>query len=371
MALRTVFIAALVALTACEPARPLPDAGGGGTGGSGGGSTGGGTGGSTGGGTGGGSTGGGTGGGATGGGTGTDGGVMTTIAGAKALPFAQLSQGARVLLTGVVVTAISTSYEATQGGCSTITPKGWYDWFWVADPASPRDGIYVYKYCQDLPTDYAVQIGDVLTIDGWIGYQHSYGQPDGYRLMVKGQFDFTAPPHTGALPLSITKTGTMAPLADNLAPAGFGDAMGGTVKPNKEYGGSRVHIAGPLTLTNPSPPAMKRVSAVPNDSVYFGFEVSGGVLVDNFKTYRSFTDGGTACDWHSIAIDGGADGGPRTITFPNGISGVWDTYTDSACEDGGTASGCRTNPGRIPGTPDANYTYVLYPMDCANDLAGQ
>lgn len=92
--------------------------------------------------------------------------------------------------------------------------------------------------------------------------------------------------------------------------------------------------------------------------------------MNNYKTYRGFGDGGVGCDWRAVAGDGG------TVTFPNGVSGIWDTYAHAPCVDGGTASGCFATKAFVPGTVGAdggavNYTYVLYPMDCANDLAGQ
>ncbi len=344
----------VLALMACGPSRPTPDAGKGG--GAGGGATGGSA---TGGGTGGGATGGGaTGGGATGGGTGGGGGaVSTTIAGAKNLVFP-----AHIQLTGVVVTAVSSNNQSNSATCG----GGWYADFWVADSSHPQDGLFVSKFCTDLPLDFQPQLGDKLDIDGYIGFAKNYNDRDGYRVVVKEQYDFLPPAQRPGDKLIITKTGSMAPLADNQVSPGFGDAQGGAVKANKEYGSARVHIPGPLSITNASPPAFQRISAKPGDNVYFGFEVSGGVLVNNYKTYRSFGDGGVpGCDWRAVVLDGG------TVSFPSGISGVWDTYTHAPCGDGGVSSSCRTNKGYVPGTPDANFTYVLYPQDCTNDLVGQ
>jgi hypothetical protein len=117
-------------------------------------------------------------------------------------------------------------------------------------------------------------------------------------------------------------------------------------------------------LTNANPSALKRISASANDSVHFGFEVTGGVLVNNYKTYGSTQDGGTKrCDWRALANDGG------TVRFPNGIRGVWDTFTHAPCADGGTSSSCFRDAGVVPGT-DQTHTYVLYPQDCDQDLAG-
>ncbi len=346
----------VMAVMACGSSRVTPDAGLAKDGGAGtGGSTG--TGGSAG-------TGGsvGTGGSAgTGGSTGTGGGTgaaqEVSVAGAKGLTYP-----AHVLLKGVVVTAVANNYLATTGSCASA--GGWYASFYVADVASPENGIFVFKHCSDSPAVFQPVVGDLLTIDGFVGFQKKYVEREGYRVMIKSQYDFTAAPHTGALPLTITKTGSMAPLADNQAPAGFGDAQGGAVQANKSLGGTRVHIPGPLTITSATPTAFKRISAVPNDNTYFGFEVTGGVLVNNFKTYKSFDDGGTpACDYRGNVADGGS------VTFANGISGVWDTYTHAPCTDGGTSSSCYAADGLIPGVDGGKYTYVLYPMNCNVDLA--
>jgi hypothetical protein len=104
----------------------------------------------------------------------------------------------------------------------------------------------------------------------------------------------------------------------------------------------------------------------------FGFEVTGGILVNNFATFDAqFSDGGSLlrCDWRQIALDAGVG---RTVTFPNGISGVWDTYSHASCRDGGVSCSdglVNRNAGIVPDTTN-DFTYVLYPTDCA-DLRGQ
>jgi hypothetical protein len=92
------------------------------------------------------------------------------------------------------------------------------------------------------------------------------------------------------------------------------------------------------------------------------------VLVSNYKTFGVTLDGGSSrCDWRNVVTDGG------TVSFPNGIRGVWDTYSYVPCTDGGftfadggTSTDCT---GYVPGTAN-NYTYILYPQDCATDLPG-
>ncbi len=323
---------------ACGPSRSQPDGGkdsgcvgvcGGGAGGGGGG-------------------GGGTGGGDTDGGT--DGGRVVTIAQAKQATFCT----DLIKLENVVVVAIDNSRRGDAGD---------YDvQFWVVDPNNPTNGIYVDKFYTDLPGPYDPQIGDVLDIEGYLGTQSRFEDRIGYRLTLKSQFGCQG---QSSGKLVITRKGTMTPPSDNLVSAGFGNADGGWGRPNRELAGTRVHIPGPLVLTDPNPPAFKRISAVPGDNVHFGFEVTGGILVNNYKTFgTSPTDGGAPrCDWRRIANDGG------TVTFPNGIRGVWDSYTHAPCLDGGTSGSCRRDAGVVPGTSNT-YTYVLYPQNCAVDFAG-
>jgi hypothetical protein len=356
-------------------------AGGGSGGGTGGGTTGGGTGGgTTGGGTGGGTTGGGTGGGTTGGGTGGGGGIPTTIQAAKGSSFPT-----RVTLQNVVVTAISfarvsaastnCAHLANDGGLS----KGVNASFWIADQNSPQSGVWVNKFRCDGDVDYFPQVGDVLNVDGIIGFQSSFTQEQGYRIVVKSEFDYIPSKPGGYVcelsstpvcePLVITKTGTMAPLSPIDVPISFG--ANGAIKAEPTYSGARVHIAGPLTVGDINPEALHRQSSLgAADTRYFGFGLSNGVLVDNVRTFDGvqLEDGGVShCDVRFVVGDGG------TVTFPNGIIGVWDTYTMASCTDGGTSlTSCFNNRGTVPGaTPLAdgglpNYTNVLYPTDCAD-----
>lgn len=366
--------AASLALTAC-PGRTQPDGGspggGGGTcvapcgtgGGTAGGSTGGGSaGGSTGGGNvGGGNTGGGAGGGSAGGGS----------AAPVTVSLAQVRQQTRCItrikVVGAVVTAVDSIRAGAQGDFAAD--------FWVADPANPTNAIFVSKFFTDGVGPYAPAVGDVVTIEGYHDTASWFDDRTGYRHLIKSQFG-CGQGFTGTL--VVTKTGTMSPLNDNQVSNGFGVAAdGGSIQANPEFAGARVFVPGPLTLSDPSPMELKRVSAKPNDDTYFGFKVTGGplgaagILVNNYKTFgTSPTDGGPArCDWRVRLTSGDAG----SVTFPNGIRGVWDSYTHAPCEDGGVSpANCGRNfAGSIPGTPDAGYTFVLYPLNCDVDLVGQ
>ena len=378
--------AALVFAVGCRP-ETKPDAGcvgitcpttgggfgGGGGAGGGGGVTGGGTGGgsTTGGGTGGGSTtGGGTGGGATGGGGGT---IPTTIMAAKGSTFPT-----KVDLQGVVVSAISFARpSASPNNCAKLTgdggmSKGVNASFWVADPNNAQYGVWVTKFRCDGDVDYFPQVGDVVNVSGIIGFQSSFTQQEGYRIVVKSEFDYIPSKPMGYVceltstppcePFVITKVGAMAALPPVNLPSTFGG--NGAIKSDPTYSGVRVKIAGPLTVGEINPIALKRISADAGDNRYFGFGLSNGVLVNNFRTFEGapLEDGGVShCDVRNVVTDGG------TVTFPNGIIGVWDTYTHATCADGGTSlNSCFNNRGMVPGAPDANYTNVLYPTDCAD-----
>jgi hypothetical protein len=355
--------AAVAALVACGPARPTPDAGtGGGTGGgatgggTGGGNTGGG-GGTTGGG-GGGTIGGGTGGGSMGGGTGGgssfawDGG--TTIDAVRGARFCTEN----VTVENVIVSGIEYEKQGSQGD--------WLSQFWVQDLNDPRRGMYVDKFYTDLPGPLRVKVGDVLTLKGYVKRQSAYNDRRAYRFTFGNQYGCGSS-LTGKLEITVVDAGTPA---INMVTLPFGDAQNGNARPNPEYGSTRVSIPGPLVLTNPAPTAFRRISQRANDTTVYGFEVSGGILVNNFATYDiRHSDGGVTvrCDWRAIA----ADAGNGTVVFPNGISGIWDTYSHAPCRDGGTSCPdgfSNRDSGIVPGTNN-EYTYVLYPTSC-EDLPG-
>jgi len=325
-----------------------------GTGGGSGGGTGGGSGGGTGGGTGGGmggGTGGGTGGGSGGCQGGPDAGTVTTMIGNLR---SSICYGTRVKVEGAVVIAEGGELAAKIDGGTVYS----FD-FWVADPANPENAIYVSKFKDDLVVDdqgapaagWVAKPGDKVDLEGVFSVYYNDadrrgnrpGISDGYQ-MVKG--------NGGAGQLKVTLRGTTTPPADAQAPSGFGNGL----KANPEFAGRRVRIPGPLEITSAAPTALNRFKdgGVTGSN---GFEVTGGVLVNNYYTYRAY-DGGsnvTNCNWMAEAAGG------KTVTFPNGISGVWDTYTHSPAQGA---------VGFVPGTNDAGYTYVLYPVDCATDLAG-
>lgn len=344
-------------------------AGAGGGGGSGGGSTtGGGTG--TGGGT---TTGGGTGTGGgttTGGGTGTGGGTTTptTVQAAKASTYP-----AKVELQGVVVTAISFARRSAASACTGASSAGVTADFWVADPASPENGVWVQKFRCDGDLDYFPTVGDVLNVSGVIGFESPFEQRVASRIMVKSEFDFIPSKPMGYVcaasstppcePFVVTKTGTMSPLPIVDQPSTFASAG---FRAEQALKGARIKIAGPLTVSSITPEALHRISAQGGaDTVYFGFELSNGVLVNDFRIFdgAQLEDGGVSrCDVRRTVADGG------TVTFPNGITGVWDTYAFAPCVDGGTADifRCFSYRGTVPPSLDAGYTNVLYPTDCAD-----
>ncbi|SET52909.1 hypothetical protein [Stigmatella erecta] len=261
---------------------------------------------------------------------------------------AAAQRGDAVSLSHLVITAVDTTSQGDAGDSIA--------YFWAADPCFPQEGLYVDKYYTDTPGTYVPQLGDEITLEG-LYRQYSADASDAnqgrhaYRPVIKSDFRLGVPGVTGKV--NILKTGTVSPPQDVTVPAGFGNASGGAVQANPQYAGARVHIPGPLTLTNPNPTALRRVANDPEDTRFNGFEVTGGVLVNDYKTYGQTQDGGTPrCDWRGVALDGGS------VSFPNGIRGVWDTYS-TAYQDAGV----------VPGT-SAQYTYILYPQDCATDLSG-
>jgi hypothetical protein len=278
-------------------------------------------------------------------------------------------RGDVVKLDHLVITTVDSTTKGSQGD--------YIAYLWVVDPCYPKEGMYVDKYFTDPAKGYQPQVGDEVSIQGY--YRQYYPTAtdadqtrNAYRPVFKSSFQIGDPSLTGNI--SITKTGTVPVPADNEVPAGFGNAHGGATKANPEYGGARVHIPGPISVTNANPFALKQRPDIQDSGTYLGFEVTGGVLVSNYKTFGETRDGGSPrCDWRTVVNDGG------TVNFTNGIRGVWDTYSYVGCADGGltladggTTSTCPNayrDAGVVPGT-NQDYTYILYPQDCANDLPG-
>jgi hypothetical protein len=267
-----------------------------------------------------------------------------------------------VTVEDVVVHTVDRTILSNQG-------NGEYRaFFWVSDPASPKDGIFVEKFYSDPPGTYLPKPGDVVTIQGVFQSKPPFEDRTGYQRLLANEFSFTR--NSAGLTITVTDAGE-AP-APVVVAEGFGDAQEGFARPNSDYAGALVKIPGPVEITDPTPTAFKRVSAVPDDDRYYGFEVSGGVLVNNHKTFdQHFSDGGVnvRCDWRIIALDAGMHG--QKVVFPDGISGVWESYTHAPCADGGTASGCFRLTGKVPGTYDPEtydggnaFTFVLYPQSC-------
>ncbi len=262
--------------------------------------------------------------------------------------------GSNVEVKDVVVHTVSYQKEGTGGDFRAD--------FWVSDPAKPQYGIWVSKFYTDEPGPYLPKPGDKITINGYFSTISKFENPTGYRRQIASK-----KADTGFLPIKISDPVQVTVPADNVvSAANFGNADGGTERPNINYAGSRVFIEGPVEIINPSPAAFQRVSGVPNDSTSYGFEITGGILVNNSKTFRS--DGG--CPWRDTALDAGTQG--QKVVFQGGLSGVWDTYTFAACADGGTdVFNCfKSEGGKVPGT-DNDYTMVLYPQSCDDFVGGE
>jgi hypothetical protein len=357
--------AALIFAMGCR-VTPKPDAGcvgitcptgggvgaGGGTGGGGGGGVTGGGGGTTGGGTGG-ATGGG--GGVTGGGTGGgsffgwDGGL--TVDAARGARFCQ----EYVRIENAIVVGIDNAVRGSLGDYNTQ--------FWVVDSNDSTRGIMVDKFYTDAPGPYLPVVGDIVNLNGYVKRYSRFNDRTAYRTVFGSTFGCTgvdAGSNPTQLRVELVDAGATVPV--NTVPAGFGDAMSGDNRPNPELAGTRIRIPGPLTLSDPNPTAFKRVSLVATDTVFFGFEVTGGILVNNYRTFDfTASDGGgrMGCDYRAYSNDGGV------VTFPNGITGIWDTYSHASCEDGGTSGCSRRNQAVVPGTTN-DYTYAIFPLDCSD-----
>ncbi len=294
----------------------------------------------------------------------------------------------RVKLDGLMVHTISSRFRGSSGDHEAQ--------FWAMQPGSnPPVGIWIEKIFFDTPSTYEPKPGDIINVDGFFSTENPFTDRSGYRYILAREKEVVSNVVGNGIPLTIevVSTGNAVPPPVTVA-AGFGNADAGRWRPNPEYSGVRVFIPGPLELTDPQPLAMRRVSYTAadlsgSDAGFFGFEVTGGILVNNYKTFgNSPTDGGAArCDYRKAEVDGVGQ-----ATFPNGISGIWDTYTHAPCADGGTRGydkdlfptggfECFKERGRVPftgafdgGLKDAFgqnfYTYALYPQNCHEDLDG-
>ncbi len=280
----------------------------------------------------------------------TDAGPPSDIAGARAAAFPAFAS-----IKGVVVSAVSFAAPSQSTGvdCLDTGTKGFNASFWVVDPHRPKDGLFVTKYRCDVPSDYSPTVGDVLDLSGYVGRELPYVDREAYRVEIKDQYDFMvvkptscslqeSPPCT---PLVITPQGTAsAPTATSVF------TLGGALQTRPDLLGARISVSGALYIASPRPLALKRVSALPGDDTYYGFSLPTEALVNDSHTR------GLGCDYRGVVLDGGF------VTFTS-ISGIWDTYANAPCADGGVAGTCFRNTGFVPGT-DAGYTHVLYPMTC-------
>jgi hypothetical protein len=206
-------------------------------------------------------------------------------------------------------------------------------------------------------------VGDLLNIRGFYKTQPSNWDRFGYRRHLGEGCTGFVRSDGGVLIIDLVDAGVSSQAVT--APPGFGAAQNGNARPNPELLSTSVFIPGPLTVTNASPTALTRISATGGVAGYNGFEVTGGILVNNLFTFGESRDGGPVrCDWRALAADGGR------VTFPNGISGIWDTYTHAPCL-GNPSCGPNRDAGTVPGTTSPNtFTHVLYPTVCS-DLPGQ
>lgn len=280
------------------------------------------------------------------GGSGYDGGLLTVTL--QDLRGPNVPFGAHVEVADVVVHTVAYSRQSSMN-------NAWRADFWVSDPANPPYGMWISKFYSDTPEQYLPQPGDQITINGWFGTERSFEFPVGYRRIIANEY-----PKAGLM--SLTKTSTVtAPTPISVSAGNFGNADGGAARPNPEYAGTLVHVTGPVEIIDATPTAMQRVSALPDDDRYYGFELAGGILVSDFEVEEP-KDGGATCRWRQIAADAGTFG--QKVVFNGGVRGVWDTYTYPSCQDGGTdVFNCFKNSGKVPGTNN-NYTHVIYPTSC-------
>jgi hypothetical protein len=282
--------------------------------------------------------------------------------------------GVRVRVRSVVVTAVERDAAAADGGGSDQD-------FWVADLGPASGGMFVDKQPEDrvdAGTGGRVAVGDRLLLEGYYGTLSPQADQVGYRQALKGYPGFD-PGFASAGGLEVTHLGRATPPSPVRVDAGVLDAAGGLARPAPALAGSWVQVEGPLELVDAAPAALSPRPLLADGGLgpprVLGYALGGGVLVVDRRADGSLRlDGGAggACAWG----EGAADGGAR-VRFPTGVRGVWDTFTHAPCLDGGTAEGCATDRGGVPGTAGTGaadggspFTHVLYPQDCG-DVPGE
>jgi hypothetical protein len=255
--------------------------------------------------------------------------------------------GEHLQVRDVVVTGVEESFLGTQGDSQAK--------FWVQDLRDNRQGLWISKSFTDLPRTYQPVVGELLHIRGFYKSQFPTWDRFGYRRQLGNGCSAPVRNDGGVLIIEIVDGGVGSiPVT---AMPGFGDSMNGNRRPNPDLGSTRVFIPGPVSLTSATPVPLSRLNADAGVGGFNGFEITGGVLVNNAFTFGNYPDGGPRCDWRARAADGG------TVTFPNGLTGIWDTYTHAPCLGNPNCSGDR-DAGSVPFTNN-QYTYVLYPTECA------
>lgn len=259
--------------------------------------------------------------------------------------------------------------------------------FW----ASHRDGgagIYVDKYYNDPPNTYEPKVGDHVDVTGFLYEWGDNRNPsrgdvhrDGYRRVMTSEFIATG---TGSTRLAITlhsRGNTVEPTV--VADAFTMGADGGSYAARPELQGAYVHIPGPLTLTDGMPGYMLRYNYKPDSGVYLdvargqsnynGYEVTGRVAVNDYFVYSTSNQIAepketAGCNYRMAAVDGG------TVTFTDGIKGVWDTYTQEVFVPNASNGGCASFAdclldGFIPGEDggfQTRFINVVWPRHCAD-----
>ncbi|RYZ32026.1 MAG: hypothetical protein EOO72_15920, partial [Myxococcaceae bacterium] len=171
-----------------------------------------------------------------------DAGTGGQIAEARKKPFST-----KLTLRDVVVTDVDYEKLGTDG-------KQWRSFFWVTDPAFPKEGLYITKFYDDVPDTYRPQPGNKIDIEGFFGTEPNYQPFNGRRHHLVNDF------RNGKKLVITVKSdaGVDARPPANEVTAEALQASLDAPQSSAAYLGTRVHLAGPLTLTNPQPSQLQR-----------------------------------------------------------------------------------------------------------------
>ncbi len=204
--------------------------------------------------------------------------------------------------------------------------------FYIQDPTG-SEGFAVYRSCHDGATSALPNVGDIVTVSGYLAdFDSSLQISSSAANMIAETITITG---SGGMATSGAYPPAGMPIDVAMADqAGYAHDVPG-LNPHPEQVGMALHFAG-VTVANRYPLGFTSTSS-DGGIITEGFQLSNGVWVDDTYVYHD-------------CIKPLGDAGITSL--PNGIKGMWDRYQDYY--------GYNPDGGYSPTVP------VLIPMTCAD-----